>query len=68
MKCKYCGGEFSDNVGLIHQRKCKQQFKKKAISKIDIKEYHIGGGWYDYDGKSYRKEEFKKIFGAGVNK
>jgi len=66
MKCKYCGEEFSDSVGVIHQRKCKQQFEKEAISEINVKDYHLGGGWYDYKGNSYRKEEFEKLFKAGV--
>lgn len=31
---------------------------------INIEQYHTGYGWYEYEGKSYRKTELKKKLGV----
>jgi hypothetical protein len=34
-----------------------EEVKKPLKPKINVDEYHKGGGWYEYDGETYRKAD-----------
>jgi len=34
-----------------------EEIKKPLKDDIGIEEYHKGGGWYEYDGETYRKAD-----------
>lgn len=47
------------------QKQYKDKFKAQGYvivkEKKDIEQYHKGGGWYEYEGETYRKSDLLEV-------
>jgi len=53
-ECKYCGVSYSENIINIHEPRCNAKVdntepEEPAAEEL-VKEYHVGGGYYDIPG------------------
>lgn len=67
MICKLCGNDISEPVYPLHVKRCKQkaEIEVEAEEKeIDIEQYKKGGGWYEYKGETYRKNDLLELLGG----